>query len=809
MSEGPEIGVHVERGAATAVLRNRSFRNLVYAAATSSIGDWIGLFALIALAATLGGANRIGALAVSFVMIARIVPTLFLAPLAGVFVDRWDRRRTMIVTDIVRGAVMLAVAFVGNVFQLVIATFVIEIAAALFIPAKDATVPTIVRRDQLVQANQLSLLSTYATLPIGALLAAVVISLTERVAGVSSLVARFPDATTFLAERPEAVPIILNALSFFLSIIFIQRMDVPDENVHAYEQRAETTTALTELRDGLAFIAGMPLIRALIVGITTAFLAAGAVMGAGEFFAIILNASDSGFATLGFVVGTGLVAGIAGAGPLSKRIAKERLFAPGVFLAGISLVAAALMPTLLLAALPAALMGVGAGVAFILGYTMLQEYSADVVRGRIFATFNTAVRLALFAALVLGPLSIAVLGVERTQAEIDRGVQPDLEDIEDFGQAGRYPYQIGGVRLTLIMAGLTAAGGAVWTGSSIARVLRRREEQGALDDVATDTGAAGGDGPGPDPERGGFVVFEGGEGAGKSTQVRLLHEVLEERGHEVVVTREPGGTPTGEAVREVLLDATGEVAPRTEALLYAAARAQHAADVLGPAVERGAVVLCDRYIDSSIAYQGVGRDLGEKVVADLNSWATDGLEPDLTVLLDVPSDVGLARAGEVDEPDRLEAAGSDFHERVNEAYRQRARLAPGRYLVLDARQPVEELHELILRRVESLLPAAPMTDDDAATEPDADVPSEPDALDAPDGSAAPPEPPEPPGEDDPMFRQPLFEEVEFDTPDAATSPSDAAPAAPAPTTSSDAAGPNGDDRREVPAWLALPDEEHP
>ncbi len=756
-------GPGVERGAAGAVLRNDSFRNLLFASATSSIGDWIGLFALIALAETLAGTTRVGALAVSFVMIARIVPTLFIAPIAGVFVDRWDRKRTMIVTDFVRGAVMLGVAFVGDAFQLVIATFAIEVAAALFIPAKDATVPTIVKRRRLVQANQLSLFSTYATLPIGALLAAVVISITERVAARPGMVASYPDAMAFLAERPEAVPIILNALSFFASILFIRRMVVPDHHRDAPSgpDRGERTNALREFRDGLRFIADKPLIRALVVGIMTAFLAAGAVIGVGEFFATILNAGDAGFATLGFVVGTGLVVGIVGAGPLSERVAKERLFAPGVLLAGVALVAAALMPNLVLASLPAFVMGIGAGIAFILGYTMLQEYSEDEIRGRVFATFNTAVRMALFASLVLGPLTIFVLGPELTSEQIAAGETggeiDDLQDLEEqleaSGGDGFYPYQLGGVRITLILGGLIAASGAVWTGTSIRRVLRRRE-----DDVAT-----GGTTSQPLHVRGLFVVFEGGEGAGKSTQVQLLRDSVERHGETVVVTREPGGTPTGEAIRDVVLDADGAVTPRAEALLYAAALAEHCTDVLLPALRRGDVVLCDRYVDSSIVYQGVARGLGAAAVAEINDWATGGLRPDLTVLLDVPADVGLARARDVDAPDRLEAAGSDFHEQVNEAFRQRARRDPDHYLVLDATLPVRALEQRIRDHVLGLL-------GHEATEPDAVA----------DAAPLPPDGP------DPVDAAPALRDV--------APPSHAAPT---PTQDVD----------EEPAWLELPDEE--
>ena len=164
------------------------------------------------------------------------------------------------------------------------------------------------------------------------------------------------------------------------------------------------------------------------------------------------------------------------------------------------------------------------------------------------------------------------------------------------------------------------------------------------------------------PMPGAFVVFEGGDGAGKSTQSRLLADALRARGLEVVVTREPGGTPIGEAIREVLLGAGSDgMAARTEALLFAAARAEHAASLIRPAVARGAVVISDRYLDSSVAYQGAARGLGEDRIAELSMWATEDLVPDLTVLLDVPPGVGLGRAGDAN---RMEAEPEAFHSEV-------------------------------------------------------------------------------------------------------------------------------------------------
>ena len=181
-----------------------------------------------------------------------------------------------------------------------------------------------------------------------------------------------------------------------------------------------------------------------------------------------------------------------------------------------------------------------------------------------------------------------------------------------------------------------------------------------------------------------FIAFEGGEGAGKSTQVRALAEVLRDRGHEVVLSREPGGTPVGEQIRSVLLGpGSSGMAARTEALLFAAARAEHVAKLVRPARERGAVVITDRYIDSSIAYQGVGRDLGTSQVSGLSLWGTEGMLADLTIVLDIDPALGLSRAG---DPNRMEAEPDEFHTRVRQAFLDLAAQDPRRYLVVDASQ---------------------------------------------------------------------------------------------------------------------------
>ena len=204
--------------------------------------------------------------------------------------------------------------------------------------------------------------------------------------------------------------------------------------------------------------------------------------------------------------------------------------------------------------------------------------------------------------------------------------------------------------------------------------------------------------------RGVFITLEGGDGSGKTTQAERLHEWLAGEGRTIVRTREPGGTDVGIEVREIVLHHRGDIAPRAEALLYAADRAHHVATVVRPALERGDVVIQDRYIDSSVAYQGAGRVLDPEEVRGLSEWATEGLRPDLTILLDLDAEAARGRLDEArTRYDRLEAEASEFHDRVRSAYLRLAQAEPDRFLVVDATRPVDEIAATIRERVAGLL----------------------------------------------------------------------------------------------------------
>ncbi|WP_182525465.1 dTMP kinase [Nocardioides dongkuii] len=205
-------------------------------------------------------------------------------------------------------------------------------------------------------------------------------------------------------------------------------------------------------------------------------------------------------------------------------------------------------------------------------------------------------------------------------------------------------------------------------------------------------------------ETGVFVCFEGGEGSGKSTQSRLLREALEAAGHTVLLTFEPGDTPVGRTLREIVLSPeTGALSDRTESLLYAADKAEHVDTVVRPALERGEVVVTDRYVDSALAYQGAGRSLDVAEVEQVMRWATGDLRPHLTVVLDLEPTAGLGR---FEGRDRIEGESLEFHQRVREAFAAMAAADPDHYLVLDARAAVDEIAAAVLDRVRPLLDRA-------------------------------------------------------------------------------------------------------
>ncbi|MEX2619387.1 MAG: dTMP kinase [Egibacteraceae bacterium] len=683
---------------------NRNYRLWFISGLGSSFGDWIGLFALQVLVVSLAPAgSRLALFGLGGVMMARLLPSAIFGPIAGVVADRYDRRRLMFVADIVRGALFVVVAFSRDLVTLLVLTFVIECLSLLFIAAKDASLPQIVERRHLTQANQMNLFVTYGPLPLGALTATVLVSIAGFLAGLG-----LPDvgATTF--------SLLVNAATFFIAGLVILGLRLPPKVRRATDADGQAPGVWEELRAGLRFIRDLPLIRALITGVVGVAFGAGVVVALGpEFVRSDLGLPEADWFTLVAFVGTGLLLGILLVPVITNHVRKERLFPPCLTGAAAAGVVIATLPSLQLASMVGFLLGGLVGISFVSGYTLLHEQTTDDMRARTFAAFYTSTRVAMFAALGLGPMLAGLIGRF------------------SIGAGGRFA-TMSGVRLTMLAGGIAALLSAISAWRAMDRAVRQRDSAG---DRAGGAGGAGGAGrtlrlplPRAEPTPGVFVALEGGEGAGKSTQMGLLAATLRAEGHDVLATREPGGPPVSERVREILLDpASGAMEARTETLLYAAARAEHVEAVIRPALSAGTVVICDRFLDSSVAYQGFARGLGEDAVYEINRWAVGGIEPDVVVLLDLDVEEGLRRAvpgSGHDGGDRIEREDSAFHERVADGFRSLADRDDGRVVVVDGRGEPEVVAERVRAALTAWLPLPVDGDGPVPADGDGPVPTD-------------------------------------------------------------------------------------
>nr|WP_246214966.1 dTMP kinase [Modestobacter muralis] len=656
-----------------AVLRVRDFRRLWLSMTLSSFGDWLGLLAITATATSLVEGFAAANFALGGVLLFRLLPAIVLGPLAGAFADRFDRRRTMVVSDVLRFGLFASIPIVDDLVWLFIAQFLIEAISLFWIPAKEAAVPNMLRKDQLEPANQLSLVTTYGLTPVAA--AAVFALLASLGGGLS-------DALPGVDEVDLAL--YLNALTFLVAAVVIWNLpSISGRRAAGVQVTGEGF--LSSLKEGFSFAGHSPLVRGLVVGITGAFVAAGVVIATGQAFVNALGGGQAAYGVLFGAVFVGLGLGIALGPSVARDLSRERLFGIAIVGAGASLLLLGAAVALWVALLLVVLTGFFAGVAYLSGFTLLGTEIEDAIRGRTFALVQSLVRAALIVSLGLTPICVGLIGQHRL----------DL---------GAFTVPVTGERVMLLLAGLLA----VLVGLLAYRQMDDGRPVPLVADVMTalrrDTTArrrlAGG---------GVFIAFEGGEGAGKSTQVRRLQEWLTEEGLVARTTREPGGTALGGKIRAMLLDpASTGISPRAEALMYAADRAQHVHEVLRPALDAGEVVITDRFVDSSLAYQGAGRTIPMDDVRSISRWATQGLRPDLTVLLDLPPEIGLARARGRATADRLESESLDFHLRVRHTFHALAEAEPDRYLVLDARQTLEELAAAIRVRVSTLLEGLPL-----------------------------------------------------------------------------------------------------
>ena len=659
-----------------AVLAITPFRRLWLALGLSSFGDWLGLLATTSLAGSLATGTSGKLLAVSGVFILRLAPAVVFGPFAGVVADRLNRRWTLVYGDVLRFVLFCTIPLAGSLWWLFVATILIEVVGLFWMPAKEATMPNLVPRNRLEAANQLSLIVTYGSAPI----AAVVFSGLTLANGVlDGVVPALAGQSTYLA-------LYVNALTFLVSAAVIWRLDFPTAPPRAIAEQSVWRTAV----EGWTYVGRTPLVRGLVLGMLGAFAAGGTVIGLAPAFVSDLHAGSPGYGTLFAAVFVGLALGMWLGPRLLGDFSRRRLFGISIAAAGGWLVLLSLVPNIVLAVFLTIGLGAGAGVAWVTGYTLLGLEVGDEVRGRTFAFVLSMVRVVLVTVLALGPAVAALLSKVLSL--------PSTVHVNE-----RVSLTYTGVMATFLLAGVAAIAVGVASlrqmddrpGISLRRDLVDAVRARHLTDVPARRA----------PHPGCFVAFEGGDGAGKSTQVRLLGEWLSEQGYEVVLTHEPGATPAGVRLRELLL-AGEHLQPRTEALLFAADRAQHVETVVRPALARGAVVVTDRYVDSSIAYQGTGRHLGVNEVTQLSRWATQGLAPDLTVLLDIAAEAGRGRRGQ--QGDRLEAEPDEFHTRVRERFLHLARRAPSRYVVVDATLDPVLVQAAARDRLQQMLPESPV-----------------------------------------------------------------------------------------------------
>lgn len=663
------------------LLRNRNYRLWFTTALFAGLADWTGLFALQVVVTTLTeSGSRLALFALGGIMMARLLPSLVLGPVAGVLADRYDRKRLMVFTNAARGTLYSFIAFSDNLVTLFTLVFVVESMSLLFLASKDATLPLIVRRDHLTQANQMNLLVTYGTLPLGALVGSVMIP-----------VAAVVNRAGFVPVTPPLLALLVTAVAFLGAAGLLSRLALP-ARARRVDRAGQESGILDELREGLRFIRDLPLVRSLILGVIGVFFSAGVVITLGPAFVqTSIGASGSDWFTLMALVGVGLVTGVAVV-PFVLRFARnETIFPISLSAAAVLVAVIATLDSFAVTLVFGLLLGATVGMSFVVGYTMLQEYTDDDVRARTFAAFYTGTRIAMFSSLGLAPFVAGAVG---------RGTII----------LGGWSVTMSGIRLTMLAAGLFAVFCAVTAGRGIRAALRNQPDRAVHLPAHAPVARTGGV----------FVTFEGVEGSGKSTQIARLRATLEAEGYDVVVTREPGGPEVSERIRALLLDPsyTG-MDPRTEALLLAAARVEHVQQVILPALEAAQVVLCDRYVDSSLAYQGHARGLGVEDVFEINRWAIGGLLSDVVVLLNMDPLEGLRRAGVLasdDTPlagDRMERESLAFHKLVAEGFLRLAKRERHRFRIVDADGPPD----VVARQVRTALltwlpvrePSAPST----------------------------------------------------------------------------------------------------
>jgi dTMP kinase len=671
------------------VLAIRPFRRLWVALSLSSLGDWLSIVALTALAPSLAGSGAVAkSSAVGGVWLATLLPALLIGPLAGALADRLDRRMTMIVGDVIRGLLFLSIPLFPNLTWIYVAKFLAGVASQFWNPATSASVPNLVPKDKLERANQLSLLTTYGTAPLAAGVFSVLALVSE---GVSRVTPLFHTSNVDLALYFNAASYGISALTVY----FIR--EIPKRSA---EDKISVPSTAKSIWEGWRFIRQTPAVRGLVVGMVGSFAAAGVVVGLGySYITATLHGGSAGWGLVFAAIFIGMALGMGLGTKLLGDFSRRRLFGVSITAASVSLALIGLIPVLGVVVLFVVLLGALSGIAYSTGFTLVGLEVDDSTRGRVFAFFQSSIQVILLAVIAVVPF-------------ISAGLTKLIAGLNGTGNVkiGNVTYASAGQNAVILLAAAVAFlfGVRAYRQMDDRKGVPLREDLWAairnepLPALVTEAANLNGSAP-PGPPPGLLVAFEGGEGSGKTTQARLVAIWLRELGYDVVTTHEPGATKIGMRLRALLLDTshTG-MSPKAEALMYAADRAEHVDSVITPALDRGAVVITDRYVDSTLAYQGYGRDLPLDEIARFNWWATGGRTPDLTIVLDMDPMAGLSRRTR--SADRLEAEPTEFHLRVRAGFLDLARRDPGRYLVLDADQAPDQITRAIQDRIRQLLP---------------------------------------------------------------------------------------------------------
>ncbi|WP_103536203.1 dTMP kinase [Streptomyces sp. SM11] len=684
--------------AVRALLRIPPLKRLWSAQLVGGIGDALALLVLVLLslqAAVLEGSFGTGyrgaAFAVAAVLGARILSTLFfgavlLGPLTSLAGPggKLDRRWLMIGVDGLRLALLVVAPLWIDwtpdkaLMMILITVFVTGAGERLWAVAKDSAAPALLPApplegaavrplpDHLDALRRLSLRTDFLAVPAAAAVL-LVATLVGNLLGSGLEWFSFHQAAlgSYVAAGLFSASI---STLYFLQFPATQtpRPRSPLEGL----RRPATGNGPDKGRTG-----AVPLFVAVCAAVAGAVAAAAAVS--------VLHAYDLGggpatFALLILGLTGGTALGIRTAHHVLPTLSRRRLLALATAVTGLALLALGLVPDTATGIAIALLAGYAAGVAANTGHTLIDQETEAFRQARTSEHLQAVVRVLVALGAVAGPLLAAAIGRHRLVS-------------------GDFVFARGGAAFTLMLLGallLPVAALVLARTDDRAGVPLRRDLREAL---------RGGDPAVAPAATGFFLALEGGDGAGKSTQAEALAEWIRAKGHEVVLTREPGATPVGKRLRSILLDVSSAgLSNRAEALLYAADRAEHVDSVVRPALERGAIVISDRYIDSSVAYQGAGRDLAPTEIARISRWATSGLVPHLTVLLDV--DPATARERFTEAPDRLESEPAEFHERVRSGFLTLAAADPTRYLVVDAGQEPESITTVVRHRLDQLLP---------------------------------------------------------------------------------------------------------